>query len=228
MKSKNTFVAIILARGGSKGIKNKNLVKLKKKPLLYWSIKACLKAKKINSVWVSSDSNKILNFAKRVGANIIKRPKQFASDHASSESAWLHGVKYLNKNNIKNNTIVGIQPTSPIRFNKDLDNAILKFKREKLDSLFSAQIINDYFVWKKKGNKLVPNYNYKKRQRRQNIQDKYLENGSFFLFNSKKFLKMKCRLFGKIGLFKMKKTSSFQIDDHEDLKIIKSLEKYLV
>lgn len=228
MKSKKVFIAIILARGGSKGIKNKNLVKLKKKPLLHWSIKACLKAKKIDSVWVSSDSKKILSFSKRAGAKIIKRPKHLSSDNASSESAWLHGVKYLNDNMINNNVIVGIQPTSPIRFNKDLDNAILKFEKEKLDSLFSAQVINDYFVWRRKKDKLIPNYNFKKRKRRQNIQDKYLENGSFFLFNSKKFLKTRCRLFGKIGLFKMKKTSSFQIDDLEDLKIIKSLEKYLI
>ena len=123
---------------------------------------------------------------------------------------------------------MGIQPTSPIRLNNDLDNAILKFKKEKLDSLFTAQVIYDYFVWTKNGNKLIPNYNYKKRQRRQDIKEKYLENGSFFLFKSKKFLKTQCRFFGKIGLFTMRKISSFQIDDQEDIKIMRGLEKYLI
>ena len=70
--------------------------------------------------------------------------------------------------------------------------------------------------------------NYKKRQRRQNIQEKYLENGSFFLFKSKKFLKTQCRFFGKIGLFTMRKISSLQIDDQEDIKIMRGLEKYLI
>ena len=54
-------VAIILARGGSKGIKNKNIIKIKNKPLIYWSIKSCLQSSKIDSVWVSSDNDRILN-----------------------------------------------------------------------------------------------------------------------------------------------------------------------
>ena len=228
MKKNINVVAIILARGGSKGIKNKNLIKFKNKPLLFWSIKSCLKSKKIKSVWVSSDSSRILNLSKKAGASIIKRPKQLSSDKASSESAWVHAIEYLNKKKIDNDVIVGIQPTSPIRLNNDLDNAILKFKKEKLDSLFTAQVIYDYFVWTKNGNKLIPNYNYKKRQRRQDIKEKYLENGSFFLFKSKKFLKTQCRFFGKIGLFTMRKISSFQIDDQEDIKIMRGLEKYLI
>ena len=89
-------IAIILARKGSKAIKNKNLVSLNGKPLIYWSIKACLKSKKISSVWVSSDSDRILNVAKKYGSNIIKRPKKFASDKSTSDLAWLHAVKYLN------------------------------------------------------------------------------------------------------------------------------------
>ena len=60
---KEKFTAIILARGGSKGIKNKNLIKINKKPLIYWSIKACLNSRLINSVWVSSDNIKILNYS---------------------------------------------------------------------------------------------------------------------------------------------------------------------
>ena len=71
MKKKTGFVAIILARGGSKGIKLKNLFKINKKPLIYWTIKRCLGSKKISSVWVSSDSEKILNYSYKVGAQII-------------------------------------------------------------------------------------------------------------------------------------------------------------
>ena len=76
MKSKT--YSIILARGGSKGIKNKNLVKINNKPLIFWTIFQSLKSKKIDEVWVSSDSKKILSISKKIGANIIKRPKKFS------------------------------------------------------------------------------------------------------------------------------------------------------
>ena len=132
-------IAIILARKGSKAIKNKNLVKLNGKPLIYWSIKACLKSKRISSVWVSSDSNKILDIAKKYGSNTIRRPKKFASDKSSSDLAWLHAIHYLNNKKIYSTSVIGIQPTSPIRSPKILDTAIKKFYNDRLDSMFSAQ-----------------------------------------------------------------------------------------
>ncbi len=89
--------AIILARGGSKGIKNKNIILINKKPLIYWSIKNCLNSKKISSTWVSSDNKRILNLAKKFGAKIINRPKKLASDNATSDSAWEHAIKYIEK-----------------------------------------------------------------------------------------------------------------------------------
>ena len=97
MKKNN--IAIILARGGSKGIKNKNIYKVNKMPLVYWSIKSCLKANRISSVWVSSDNNKILNLSRKYGANTVKRPKRISGDHSLSEEAWRHALIYI-KNKI--------------------------------------------------------------------------------------------------------------------------------
>ena len=74
MKKNN--IAIILARGGSKGIKNKNILKLNKMPLIYWSIKSCQKSNMISSVWVSSDSNKILKISKKYKIPIIEDAAQ--------------------------------------------------------------------------------------------------------------------------------------------------------
>jgi CMP-N-acetylneuraminic acid synthetase len=116
-----------------------------------------------------------------------------------------------------------VQPTSPIRSYIDFDNAINLTNKNKFDSLFTSLKIKDYFVWKENKKKLEANYNYKKRPRRQVIISKYLENGSFYIFNTKKFLKEKCRLFGKIGTYSQNKIKSFQIDDKEDLKIINKL-----
>ena len=83
------------------------------KPLIYWSIKNCLNSGKISSTWVSSDNKKILKLATKFGAKIIIRPKYLASDKASSDNAWLHAVKYIEKLD-KIDSIVGVQPTSPI------------------------------------------------------------------------------------------------------------------
>jgi len=222
---KDKIVAVILARGGSKGIKNKNIIKINKKPLIFWSIKACLDSKKIKSTWVSSDSKKILNLAKKFGANTIKRPKLISKDNSSSEKAWLHAINIINKNE-KIDTVVGIQPTSPLRPKNSIDRALTYYSIKKLDSLFTAEKISDHFIWKKAKKKLQANYNYKKRPMRQRIKNNFLENGSFYIFNSKKFLKEKCRLFGKIGYFLMKKIYSFQIDEKEDIQLINSLNKY--
>lgn len=220
-------VAIILARGGSKGIKNKNIIHLNGKPLIYWSIKACLKSKKINSVWVSSDNEKILKISKRFGAKTIKRPKKFSKDNSPSELAWKHAIELLLRMKIKHDNVVGIQPTSPIRSVKTLDKALSKFREKKLDSLFSAQEISNYFIWQTKNKNLKSNYNFNKRPMRQNIKPKFLENGSFYIFNSKKFLKNNCRLFGKIGYCLTSKIESFELDDKEDLNLLRSLKKFL-
>lgn len=141
--------SIILARGNSKTIKNKNLILIKNRPLIYWSIHKSKLSKLINHTWVSSDNEKILKISKKYGANIIKRPKNLAKDNSTSESAWIHAIKYIKKKfNI--DLVVGIQPTSPIRNNSDFDNGIKLFRKKKFDSLFSSNRIHDFNTWKKK------------------------------------------------------------------------------
>lgn len=212
--------SVILARGGSKGIKNKNLCPINSKPLLYWSIKQSLESKLIYKTWVSSDSQKILDYSKKIGADVIKRPLKYATDRSSSEIAWLHAANELGN---KAEIIVGIQPTSPIREGRDFDNALKKFFQNKYDSLFTAEKIEDFFIWKEKNKKLVANYNFKKRPRRQNLAKKFHENGSFYIFKKKDFLKYKCRLFKKIGIYEMERIKSFQIDNKDDIKMIEKL-----
>jgi len=225
-KKTNNFVAIILARGGSKGIKLKNMLKINNKPLIHWTIKHSLNSKKINSTWVSSDNNKILNYSKRMGAQIIKRPKIYSKDTTSSEAAWLHAISYIEKKGFNIRNIIGLQPTSPIRKKNDLDNAIKLFIKKKYDSLFTVQKISAIFPWKKIKNKIVPEHDFKNRKRRQEAPSKYLENGSFYIFGKKRFVKHKTRLSGKLGVYEMPKINSFEIDDFEDIKIINSLKKY--
>ena len=221
---KNIF-AIILARGNSKSIKNKNLKKINGKPLLLWSIEQLQKTRTIKQIWVSSDSDKILNYASQNNVNIIKRPKKFSTAKASSESAWLHAVSFIEKKNLFFDTIVGVQPTSPIRDNNDFDNAIKIYIKKKYDSLFTSSVIKDYHIWKKNNNIFRSNYNYKKRKPRQLIKEQFLENGSFYIFDKNKFKRYRCRLFGKIGNYIQNFYKSFQVDEPEDFHIVESILK---
>lgn len=225
MQQKKNIHSIILARGGSKGIKNKNLKFINGKPLLYWSINSSLKSKLIQNTWVSSDSNKILNFAEKYGAKIIKRPKNLSGDKNSSESGWLHALNEIEKEKkVKVDCIVGIQNTSPLRLKNDLDDALIKFFNYNYDSMFACTFKHDiFFSWILKNKRIKSNYKIFKRPLRQKMDNFILENGSFYIFKSKKFRKLKNRLFGKIGFFQQNVFSSFQIDDEEDFSLLKTL-----
>jgi CMP-N,N'-diacetyllegionaminic acid synthase len=213
--------AIILARGGSKGIPNKNIVDFCNKPLLIWTIEQCLNSKLINDVWVSSDDKKILEIANASGVNSITRPDSISADESSSESGWAHAIEYLKSQKVNADIILAPQVTSPLRESKDFDFAIEKFISRKYDSLFSASAVNDLFFWKKNETGLLKsiNYDYKNRQRRQNFQEQIIENGSFYLFKPNILLETNNRLGGKIGCYKMEFWKMFEIDDIADLKL---------
>ena len=132
------ILAFIPARGGSKGIPNKNIKLFNGKPLIEWTINSALKSKLISKVIVSSDSKKILSISKKLGADIVLRPKNISGDFATTESAIKHYIKNTKESF---DTIVLLSPTSPIRKMKDIDNAIKEFKSKKQDSCFSASIL---------------------------------------------------------------------------------------
>ncbi len=204
------IVSLIPARRGSKGIPNKNLINLCGKPLIYYSIKAS-KRSLVNETWVSSDSDKILKVSKNYGAKTLKRPLKLSGDNATSETALLHFAK-----NVDFDIIVFIQCTAPLIKSKDINRGIEKMK--KFDSVLSVSETSQMF-WDENG----PLYDIKKRARRQTSIKRYLETGSFFITSKKNLLKYKNRLSGKIGLVKIPKIRSFDIDGYEDLKIVKTI-----
>jgi len=229
MAYNKVYISIIPARGGSKGIKKKNLYPVLGKPLLYWTLKSSLESKKIAQTWVTSDDIEILDFAERNGAFTIKRPHSLSKDFCSSESAWTHAINHIYKKGIEFTEVVGLQATSPIRENEDIDKAIYQFEKNKADSLFSGCPITDHLLWKRKINKkLAPiNYDGGERKPRQKIIKKYLENGSIYIFNRYKFLKENLRLFGNIDIYEMNNYKSLQIDELSDIKFCEAVMKYI-
>jgi len=220
------IVAIIPARGGSKGIPNKNIINFCGKPLIAWTIEQCIKAKDVNDVWVSSDDDDILDIAKQYGAKTIKRPCDISGDTATSESAWLHAIDFLQQKNISLDVILAPQVTSPLRETIDINNAISKFVEGGYDSMFSSSTIDDLFFWEESDTGINSvNYDYKNRKRRQDIKEQIIENGSFYLFKPEIIKKYNNRFGGKIGHSKMEFWKMFEIDNLDDLKMCQLLMK---
>ena len=222
--------AVILARGGSKGIPGKNIMDFFGKPLLAWTIEHCMDAKSVTDVWVSSDDQQILNVAKTYGAGLIKRPDKISGDEATSESGWLHAIKHIELSGIEIDAVLAPQVTSPLREPKDIDLAIEKFRLEKLDSLFSSSIAEDLYFWEKSNDGLMSstNYDYKNRKRRQDFQKQIIENGSFYLFKPEILRAENNRFGGKIGHFEMEFWKMFEIDDVDNVKMCSALMKEFI
>jgi N-acylneuraminate cytidylyltransferase len=218
------ILAFIPARGGSKGIPNKNIKLFNGKPLVEWTINSALKSKLISKVIVSSDSKKILSISKKLGAETVLRPKNISGDFATTESAIKHYIKNTKESF---DTIVLLSPTSPIRKINDIDNAIKEFKSKKLDSCFSASILLDFLIWKlnKKKKYESINYNFQNRGTRQKRDLNYVENGSIYVFKTKLMKYHNNRIAGKIGIYLMNFWQSFEIDVKDDWKFLETIQK---
>lgn len=220
-------VAVIPARGGSKGIPRKNLIDICGHPLIAWSILHAKRAKGVDAVYVTSDSDEILSAAQRYGALPIERPAEISGDRASSESAWLHALDTIEASGVAVSRIFGLQATSPIREASDLEGALEQYQREGLDSLFSVAEVEDFFTWRldETGTPRSVNYDYRHRRPRQLIEKRYLENGSLYLFSPTVLRRDNNRMGGRIGLFIMARHKLFQIDNPEDIRLAAAIMK---
>ncbi len=214
--------AIILARGGSKGILNKNIIDFCGKPLLAWTILQASAVNYVTDVWVSSDSKKILDIASKYGAKPILRPGAISGDRDTSESAWIHALNQIEVIVKRPADYVLLpQVTSPLRRDDDFTLGIEKIIKNKADSLLSVAEIEDHFIWEKDVfEKFISvNYDYQDRNLRQQIKTRYLENGSFYIVKPEILRKFNNRLGGKIATHIMGQYKAFQIDNIEDVRL---------
>lgn len=213
-------LAVIAARGGSKGIPHKNLLDLCGKPLIAWTVEQARAARGVDVVAVSSDSDNILAAAEAAGAVGVRRPDDISGDLASSESAWLHALDATEARMGQFERVVALQATSPIREPGDIESALATFDRDHLDSLLSVCEVEDYFNWRIGASGPEPiNYDYRNRRMRQQIEKRYLENGSFYVLIPSLLREQNNRLGGKIGFHVMERHKMFQIDRPEDVKL---------
>ena len=216
------IITIIPARGGSKGIPNKNIIDIAGKPLIGWSIEQSKKTKLISDTYVSTNDNEIAEVAKKYSAEIIWRPDELCMDDSTSESAFIHALTYLKEQKqMVPDYIVFLQATSPLRNSEDINNAILKLISDDADSLFSGSKFDDFLFWETDKNKLRSiNYEYQNRGRRQDRLPQFVENGSIYIFKPDIILKNNNRLGGVISIFEMDFWQTWEIDTIEDIELI--------
>jgi YrbI family 3-deoxy-D-manno-octulosonate 8-phosphate phosphatase len=222
--SNRPAVAIIPARGGSKGIPKKNLVSLGGRPLISYSIEHAMASHRVDRVVVSTDDDEIADVSTQLGAEVIRRPDELAGDTATSESALLHVLDELHATEgFEPELVVFLQATSPLRRPSDIDSAIELLVRKNADSLFSACATHG-FIWRRTREELQSlTYDFRHRQRRQDIGEDYLENGSIYVFKPEVLRETGNRLGGRIEVFKMDPLDSFQIDGPADLDLIERI-----
>ena len=218
-------IAIIPARGGSKGVPRKNIRLLKDKPLIAHSISAAKESKYTDKVYVSTDNLEIAEISRQYGAEIINRPDELAGDTASSESALIHALSEIEQSGVSPDLVVFLQCTSPIRTGTDIDKGIAKLQADNADSLLSVSP-SHRFLWEEvDGVAKSINYDYRDRPRRQDMQPQYVENGSIYIFKPWVLKEFGNRLGGKISLFVMSEAASWEIDSPLDFEIAESLMK---
>ncbi|MFH0709178.1 MAG: acylneuraminate cytidylyltransferase family protein [Pseudomonadota bacterium] len=224
MFNDKTILAIVPARGGSKRLPRKNVLDLAGKPLIAWTIEAGLKSKYIDKVVVTSDDNEILEISHLYGADCIKRPLDLASDTATTFDALKHTIDHLENFDY----IVLLQPTSPLRNEQNIDEAIdLLFKREA-GAVISVCEMEHSPLW---SNTLPEDGEMSEflrkevlNKRSQDLPSYYRLNGAVYICKTDKLLNEKTFFIKeKIFAYVMKKENSVDIDDLYDFHLASAI-----
>ena len=219
------ILAIIPARGGSKGIPRKNIIDISGKPLIEYSICTGLEALNkgiINKLVVSTDDNEIAEISKRLGADVpFIRPNNLSGDKSKSVDVLIHAYKFFESQGEHYDSILLLQPTSPLRTCEDIENALRIFSDGNYDSLISAykeEYICDLVTYHKDGDKAIPlNPMHNQGIRRQELDDVYVRNGAIYISKADFILENHLVFGGKIGMYVMPQARSVNIDCMEDV-----------
>lgn len=222
------IIAIIIARGGSKGVPRKNIIDFCGKPLVAWTIEQAIECPMIDEVYVSTEDKEIAEISKRYGAKVIIRPEEFSRDDSPAEPALKHTLEQIS-NSKEISYVVLLQPSSPLKETIDITNAINKIIKDNADSLFSGTTMEDLTTWTIKNGKLESfSFDWKNRGMRTNrIKQipQIIENGAIYIFKPSILNKYNNRLGGKIVISEMDSWKIHEIDNIDDLKLCSELFK---
>ena len=219
------ILALIPARGGSKGIHHKNIALLAGKPLIQYTIDAARQSKYIDYILVSTDDAEIAEISKKFGAKVpFLRPKELASDTAKTIDAVLHAIETLRKAGETFDSLVLLQPTSPLRTSEDIDKAVETFYQANRQPVVSVSEVSDHPILIRtiektpEGEYLKPLLQTGSTVRRQDMPPFYRVNGSIYI-NPIEEINSTTSFNDNPIPFVMSPSHSIDIDEPLDLKI---------
>lgn len=222
-----SYIAVIPARGGSKGLPGKNTRPLAGKPLIAWSIEQALECGRIDCVHVSTDDEEIADVARAHGAEVpYLRPAALAQDTTPTEPVITYALDWYERAGRTFDAIVLLQPTSPVRFPGTLRTALEGFEASGSASLLGV-CENHHFFWRNR-DEPVALYDYRSRPRRQDIlpEDRwYRENGSIYVTRTSAFRRHSNRLSEPIHMHVMREEEGWEIDSLADFAVVETLMK---
>ncbi|MDP3949302.1 acylneuraminate cytidylyltransferase [Microbacterium sp.] len=223
-RARGLTVAVIPARGGSKGVPRKNLRRIGGVPLIQRAVRAAAAAEHVDLVVVSTDDDEIAELSVAAGARVIRRPAEISGDTASSESAVLHALDALESAGETVDIVVFIQATSPFIPSDRIDAAVDEVRSGRYDSMFSAHETYG-FLWRRDDDQAAAaiNHDAARRPRRQDREPHYLETGAFYVFQADGFRRAGHRFFGRVGIVEVPELSAVEIDDEQHAAVASAL-----
>jgi len=227
------YFAIIPARKGSKGIKNKNLQNITDKPMIEFTFDAIQSSKQLDYAILSSDDPSAISLAKdmEIGAPFI-RPEQLSLDDSKTIDVIIHALDWYKTEFFKYpDNIVLLQPTSPFRTGDDIDNAICKYEKIKANSLVSVTEVTQHpsdcitIDNQKKINRIFLNENSIS-PGRQGYEKVYFIDGGIYISSTERFLKEKTLFDKESMIYEVKRSHAIDIDHPFDLELAKAMYSY--
>jgi len=225
------ILAIIPARSGSKGLKDKNIMKLNGKPMIAYSIEAAINSGVVDEVVVSTDSEEYAKISEQYGAKVpFLRPSELSTDEATTTEVLVHAIEELEKNGNVYDYFILLQPTSPLRSKVDIKSAVEFCFQKEANSVVSVCAAEHSPLWTNTldsdlsmSNFLTNNTN----RRRQDLSKFYRLNGAIYLTKVNDFMKTKTFYGYKSYAYIMDKRSSIDVDDMLDFKFAEFIMRIL-
>ncbi|MDM4763366.1 acylneuraminate cytidylyltransferase [Galbitalea sp. SE-J8] len=213
-------VAVVPARGGSKGVPGKNLRRVAGVPLVVRAVRAARAAGLVDDVVVSTDDAAIAEAARAAGAIVVDRPAELSGDTASSEAALLHALGALPG---EYGILAFLQATSPFIDPADLDAAIARVRDDAADSVLAAAPAHE-FLWRESPDGAVgTNHDHARRLRRQDAEPQFRETGAFYVVRTDLFRAHEHRFVGRVALQVVPELTAIEIDTPDDLAVARAI-----
>jgi len=221
-------LAVIPARGGSKGVPRKNIRPVAGRPLISYAIDAAKRSGVIEKLVVSTEDAEIASIATDLGAEVVDRPAELATDQALTEPVMRHALEEAESSGFEPTHIALIQCTSPLLSPEVIREAVEKVRSGSVDSCITVFYPDGYeFKWKKSPDgTFAPEHDTEHRPRRQDLDLPYHENGAFYITSAELFKKTGNRFGGslaRVGAVEMSEIDSIQIDSEHHLRIVEAI-----